>query len=154
MSTVKVTTCTNQSTEIIGKSTNNPDYGYIRVESSEGISFGNGGWLNANRRTALIKGKLSDLMAFVQKNNVKVGYELQGKIVVNESLTPFYATQQPKLIPSTGEILYKETSNGKEPIYRQTEFTVDMSKMDTMIQHSNVLSAAAKVVAQNDIAIS
>lgn len=154
MSTVKVTTCTNQSTEIIGKSTNNPDYGYIRVESSEGISFGNGGWLNANRRTALIKGKLSDLTAFVQKNNVKVGYELQGKIVVNESLTPFYATQQPKVIPSSGEILYKETSNGKEPIYRQTEFTVDMTKMDTLIQHSNVLSAAAKVVAKNDIAIS
>jgi hypothetical protein len=153
MSTVKVVTCTNQSSEIIGKSTNSPDYGYIRVESSEGISFGNGGWLNANRKTALIKGKLSDLIAFVKKNNVTEGYELQGKIVVNESLTPFYANQQPKLIPSTGEILYKETSNGKEPIYRQTEFTVDMSKMDTLIQHSNALSAAAKVVVQNDIAI-
>tara|TARA_R110000868_G_scaffold37331_1_gene132219 strand:- start:1806 stop:2270 length:465 start_codon:yes stop_codon:yes gene_type:complete len=153
MSKVKVTTSTNESTEIIGKSTNSPDYGYIRVESTEGMSFGNGGWLNTNRKTALIKGKLSDLTAFVKKNNVMEGYEIEGKIVVNESLTPFYATQQPKLIPSTGEILYKETSNGKEPIYRQTEFTIDMNKVDTLIQHSNVLSAAARVVVQNDIAI-
>jgi hypothetical protein len=153
MSKVKVTTCTTQSTEIIGKSTNNPDYGYIRVESSEGISFGNGGWLNANTKTALIKGKVTDLTTFVQKNRVTVGYEIDGKIVVNESLTPFYEGQQPKIVPSTGEVLFVETAEGKKPIYRQTEFTMDMTRVDEFIKHSNALSTAARVIVQNDIAV-
>lgn len=153
MSTVKVTTCKNDSQEIIGKSLNNPDFGYFRVETNEGLSFGAGGWLNSKTKTALIKGKVTDLVAFIKKNNVAVGYEIPGKIVTKEQIIAFYPGQQPKLIPSTGEILYVTVNGVKSPIYRQTEFTMDMLMEDVLIQHENVLTSAGRVILQNDIVI-
>lgn len=152
--TVKVTTCKNDSTSIIGLSSNNPDYGYIRVEENGGLSFGNGGWLNGNTKTALIKGKVKDLETFVTKNNVKVGYEIPGKIVIMEQTTPFYEGQQPKRAGADGEVLYSTDNQGvRHAIYRQTEFTMDQTRQDVLVKHDNVLSSAAKVVVQNDIAI-
>ena len=151
--TVKVTTCKKDSTEILGKSNNNPDYGYIRVEESTGLTFGAGGWLNSNTKTALIKGKVTDLTAFLQKNNVKVGYEIPGKIVIKEQTTAFYTGQQPKIVPSTGEVLYVTINGVQSPIYRQTEFTMDTNMQDVLIQHENVLSGASKAISANDIAI-
>lgn len=153
MSTVKVTTCKKDSQAIIGQSTNNPDYGYIRVEANDGLSFGNGGWLNSNTRTALIKGKVADLKAFIVKNNVSLGYELAGKIVIKEQTEAFYEGQQPKIVPSTGEVLYVTINGVKNPIYRQTEFTMDMTQQDTLVKHENVLSGASKAIQANDIAI-
>ena len=150
---VKVTTCKKDSTEILGKSNNNADYGYIRVEESTGLTFGAGGWLNSNTKTALIKGKVADLTAFMQKNNVKVGYEIPGKIVIKEQTTAFYAGQQPKIVPSTGEVLYVTINGVQSPIYRQTEFTMDTTMQDVLIQHENVLSGASKAILANDIAI-
>tara|TARA_R110000868_G_C10582236_1_gene738734 strand:+ start:96 stop:563 length:468 start_codon:yes stop_codon:yes gene_type:complete len=150
---VKVTTKSKESTEILGTSTNNPDYGYIRVEESAGLQFGNGGWLNSNTRTALIKGRTSDLKTFIVKNNVKLGYELSGKIVIMEQITPFYEGQQPKINPSTSEVLYVTVNGTKTPIYRQTEFTQDATREDVMIQHENVMSSAGKAIQANEIAM-
>jgi hypothetical protein len=150
---VKITTCKKDSNEILGISTNNPEYGYIRVEENGGLSFGNGGWLNSSSKTALIKGKTADLKTFIQKNNVKVGFEVPGQIVIMEQHTPFYAGQQPKVNPSTGEVLYVTVNGVKTPIYRQTEFTQDMTRQDIMLQHENIMSAAAKAIQSNDIAI-
>lgn len=151
--TVKVTTSKKDSTEILGISTNNPDYGYIRVEENSGLTFGNGGWLNSSSKTALIKGKTADLKLFIQKNNVKVGFEVPGQIVIIEQTTPFYAGQQPKVNPSTGEVLYVTVNGVKTPIYRQTEFTQDMTRQDFMLQHENVMSAAGKAIQANEIAM-
>jgi hypothetical protein len=148
---VKITTCKKDSNEILGLSTNNPEYGYIRVEENGGLSFGNGGWLNSSSKTALIKGKTADLKTFIQKNNVKVGFELQGQIVIMEQTTPFYAGQQPKVNTSTGEVLYVTVNGVKTPIYRQTEFTQDMTRQDVMLQHENIMSGAAKAIQANDI---
>jgi len=153
-STVKVTTASNSTTEIMGISSNNPDFGYIRVEENGGLSFGAGGWLNSKTKTALIKGKVKDLQAFIQKNNVTVGYEIPGQIVIMEQAgTPFYEGQQPKRAGQDGEVLYKVVNGEKLPIYRQTEFTMDMTKSDSLVQHDNALSTAAKAVLANDIAV-
>lgn len=152
--TVKVTTKSNDSTEIIGISSNNTDFGYIRVEENGGLSFGTGGWLNSNTKTALIKGKVVDLQKFVKSNNVTVGYEIPGKIVIMEQTTPFYEGQQPKRAGKDGEVLYSTDNEGvRHAIYRQTEFTMDMTRQDSLIKHDNVISAAARVVSQNDIAV-
>jgi hypothetical protein len=154
MSTVKVTTASNSSTEIIGVSTNNPDFGYIRVEANDGLSFGNGGWLNARSKSALIKGKVADLQMFVRKNNVTTGYEIPGQIVVSERAgMPFYEGQQPKRAGVDGEVLYVTRNGEKLPIYRQTEFTMDTTRKDELVQHENALSAAAKTIVANDIAV-
>jgi len=154
MSTVKVTTASNSTSEIIGVSNNNPEFGYIRVEANEGLSFGNGGWLNSKSKSALIKGKVADLQTFIRKNNVSVGYEIPGQIVVMEQAgTPFYEGQQPKRAGVDGEVLFVTRNGEKLPIYRQTEFTMDMNKVDMLVQHENALSTAAKVIAANDIAV-
>lgn len=145
--TVKVTTCKNDSTELIGVSINNPDFGYIRIESTDAVQFTTGGWLNSNKRSTLIKGKIADLTAWVKNNGIKVGSEFVGKIVVKEQLMPFYEGQDPKRAGADGEILHKDG----QPIYRQTEFTLDSTMQDTLIQHDNVLSAAARKMSANDI---
>lgn len=150
---VKVTTCKNDSREIIGVSSNNSDFGYIRVEENGGISFGAGGWLNSNTKSALIKGKVKDLETFVEKNNVTLGYELKGKIVVLEQTIPFYDGQIAKLAGANGEVLYSVQNGKKLPIYRQTEFTMDMSREDMLVKHDNVLSTASRKITPNEIVI-
>ena len=150
---VKVTTCKNDSRDIIGVSSNNSDFGYIRVEENGGISFGAGGWLNSNTKSALIKGKVKDLETFVEKNNVTLGYELKGKIVVLEQTIPFYDGQIAKLAGANGEVLYSVQNGKKLPIYRQTEFTMDMSREDMLVKHDNVLSTAIRKITPNEIVI-
>ena len=146
MSKVKVTTCRNESSELIGISPNNSDYGFIRVESAEAAQIGAGGWINTNRRTTLIKGKINDLTQWVKANNIKIGTELPGKIVINEQAgVPFYEGQEPKRAGKDGEVLHVDG----QPIFRQTEFTLDMTASDKLIKHHNVLSAAARSVSSN-----
>lgn len=146
-SKVKVTTCRNESNDLIGISPNNSDYGFIRIESADAANIGPGGWVNTNRRTTLIKGKLTDLTQWVKNNGIKIGTELNGKIVITEQTIPFYEGQEPKRAGADGEILHKDG----EPIYRQTEFTMDMNATDILIKHDNVLSAAARRISANDI---
>ena len=150
---VKIIGKNNQSTEILGVSNNNPDYGYIRVESTGEVTFGTGGWLNSSSKTALIKGKTADLKTFIAKNNVTLGYEMPGQIVIMEQTTPFYAGQQPKINPSTSEVLYVTVNGVKSPIYRSTEFTQDMTRVDSMLQHENVMTGAGKAIQANEIAM-
>lgn len=147
MSQVKIATASKDSTELIGISPNNKEFGYIRVESAESVQFGAGGWLNARVKSALIKGKVTDLQTWVKANNIKVGSLITGKIVAKESHTPFYQGQQPKRAGQDGEILHV----AGQPIYRNTEFTLDESMQDELIQHENVISGAARVVAGNDV---
>jgi hypothetical protein len=146
--TVKVVTCRNESNELIGISPNNTDYGFIRIESTDAIQIGNGGWINSNKRSTLIKGKISDLTSWVKSNSIKIGTEFAGKIIVKEQAgVPFYEGQQPKRAGADGEVLHKDAM----PIFRQTEFTLDFTAQDVLVKHDNVLSAAARQMSTNDI---
>jgi hypothetical protein len=152
MSTVKVTGASNANpTQIVGTSTNNPEYGYIRVESAT-VQMNNG-WLNSVTRSALIKGKTSDLKKFAE--NLSIGTELPGKIVVKESLTPFYEGQQPKRNGNAADsvVLFKRVDGVEKPIYRETVYTMDMTVQDDPIQHDNVLSTTARQVTANTDAL-
>lgn len=146
--TVKVVTCKQDSSELIGISPNNSDYGFIRIESTDTLQIGNGGWVNSNKRSTLIKGKIADLTQWVKTNNIKIGTEFVGKIVVKEQAgVPFYEGQQPKRAGADGEVLHKDGM----PIFRQTEYTMDMTAQDVLVKHDNVLSAAARQLSGNDI---
>lgn len=116
---------------VIGVSTNNPEYGYIRVEQSA-TQINDQGWLRSSKRSAIIKGKMEDLMSC----NYKAGDVIQGKIVVRESLTPFNP-QNPekdfKIAGSTGVICTLDD----QPIYRQTFFTTNLNSFDEFITHTN-----------------
>jgi len=80
----KVHVTADQDGNIIGVSQNNPEYGYVRVEQIA-TTINTEGWLRRAKRSALIKGKVEDLMA----TGFRKDQELPGKIIVIESHVPF-----------------------------------------------------------------
>ena len=127
----KVTVTADPSGNVVGVSTNNPEYGFIRVEQVA-TQINDEGWLKHVRRSALIKGKVEDL--------VECGYqedqEILGKIVVRESLEPFNVNNPDKdlkLAGSTGIICRIDD----QPIYRNTFFTTNLNSQDEFIMHDN-----------------
>lgn len=127
----KVTVTADKEGNIIGVSENNPEYGYVRVEQIT-TQIDEQGWLKNVKRSALIKGKVEDL----ENCNYREGSEIQGKIVVKESLTPFNPENPDsnlKIAGSTGIICTVDD----QPIYRQTFFTPNVDAYDEFITHDN-----------------
>ena len=128
----KVTVAANKDGNIIGISENNPEFGYIRVEQNAPV-INEKGWLRFSKRSSLIKGKVEDLL----QCNYKAGQEIQGRIVVVESLTAFN-TENPdrdlKIAGETGVVC----SIDDQPIYRQSFFTTNVDAQDELITHDNV----------------
>jgi hypothetical protein len=127
----KVTVAADKNGNVIGVSTNNPEYGYIRLEQNA-VQINDQGWLRNVRRSALIKGKVEDLLSA----NYKEGQELSGRIVVVESLVPFN-TNDPdrdlKVAGDTGVICRVDD----QPIYRQAFYTTNPNAYDDLISHNN-----------------
>lgn len=120
------------SGEVITQSSNNPEWGTLRVDS-ENKSFENG-ILNVSKRSAFIRGRMVDLQAM----GFRDGQVLQGKIQKQESFEPFYDGQNPKINPSTNEVVL---TNGKQS-YIQFEYTEDTAKPDVWVgATSNEVSA-------------
>lgn len=109
----------------------NPDIGYITL-TQETDDVTDKGWLRISKRSALLLGKMEDL----QKMNYKAGQQLEGKIVIKESLIPF-DTKNPdrnlKIAGATGIPCRVDD----EPIYRQTFYSLDVEAADELIQHTN-----------------
>lgn len=127
----KVTVMADQNGNVIGVSPNNPEYGYIRVEQ-QATQINDQGWLRRVKRSALIKGKVEDLVSC----NYKEGAQINGKIVVVESFNSFNPTNPDrdlKIAGDTGVICRVDD----QPIYRQTFFTTNESAMDELITHNN-----------------
>lgn len=152
MSTVRITTCKNDSREIVGVSPNNPDFGYIRVEEGGGLTL-KGGWVNASSKSALIKGRVEDLRKWLKTNNLTLGSTIPGKVVVRENTEPFYEGQEPKRAGKDGEILTTSIGGKTYNIYRQTEYTTDTNMQDELIPHDNAISSAAKAAQGKEIAV-
>lgn len=116
---------------IIGQSQNNPEYGYIRVEQQT-VQINHEGWLKSVKRSALIKGKMEDLLAAGYRD----GTELPGKIVVVESLTPFNPENPDKhlkIAGSAGVVCRVDD----QPIYRESFYTSNPEAYDELIPHNN-----------------
>lgn len=109
--------------EIITPSSNNPEWGTFRVDS-ENVSM-NGGIVNVSRRSAFIRGKITDLQAL----GLRDGQVLSGKIQKQESFQPFWDGQSPKINPTSGETVLK---NGRET-FIQFEYTDDANAPDVWI---------------------
>lgn len=127
----KVTVAADKNGNVIGVSTNNPEYGYLRVEQTA-TQINEQGWLRNVKRSALIKGKVEDLM----NTGYKEGTQLPGKIVVRESLEPFNPVNPDrdlKIAGDTGVICRIDD----QPIYRQTFYTSNLNAFDELITHNN-----------------
>jgi len=127
----KVTVAADKNGNVIGISPNNPEYGWIRVEQNARV-INDRGWLRNSKRSALIKGKVEDLVA----SNYKDGEEITGKIIVVESHDPFNPENPDrdiKIAGDTGVICRVDD----QAIYRQTFFTPNVNAQDELIMHTN-----------------
>lgn len=122
MSTVKVMAHPT-SGNVITPSRNNPEWGTFRVDS-ENKSM-EGGILNISKRSAFIRGKISDL----EQLGLRPNQTLAGKIQKQESFSPFYEGQSPKINPSTNEVVL---TNGRET-YLQYEYTSNPDALDVWV---------------------
>jgi hypothetical protein len=85
-----------------------------------------------SKRSALIKGKVEDLVEM----NYQENQEVPGKIVVRESFVPFNPENPErdlKIAGVTGVICRVDD----QPIYRQTFYTTNDSSLDELIMHNN-----------------
>lgn len=116
---------------VINLSENNPDWGYVKVQQTTIVVDKSIAMRKV--RTALINAQLIDLnlMGFF------AGQELDGKIIVEESLTPFNKTNPGRDLKVAGATGIPCTVNG-QPIYRRTYFTTKENVKDVEIAHDNV----------------
>lgn len=128
---MKVRVTADKHGNVISVSPNNPEYGWIRVEQTA-TQINDRGWLRNAKRSAFIKGKVEDLKA----SSYKEGTEINGKIVVIESLIPFDSNNPErdlKIAGDTGVICRIDD----QPIYRQSFFTTNLNAYDELITHTN-----------------
>jgi hypothetical protein len=130
----KVTIATHPDTgAVITQSKKNAEWGTIRVES-ENVSFENG-IINKGSRSAFINGKMSDLESL----GLKPGQVMPGRIVKQESFTPFYDNQPAKINPKTGEVVLTE---GRETFLNYV-YTADVNAPDVFVKESAKALAGA-----------
>lgn len=127
----KVVVTADQLGAVIGISSNNPEYGYIRLEHSTPIVDYNG-WVRVQKRSALLKGKLADLQII----GYTAGQELDGKIVIRESLTPFNQNNPDRDLKVAGDsgVICRMDD---QPIYRQSFYVTNPNATDELLQHTN-----------------
>jgi len=143
MSKVKVVADSNGN--VIGRSVNNPEYGYIRLEQKT-IQIDQNGWLKSVKRSSILKGKMEDLL----QTGYTANTELPGKIIVRESLQPFNLENPDrdlKIAGSTGIICRIDD----QPIYRQSFNTTDVNAFDELIAHNNSLEIKDVMYSQKEL---
>jgi hypothetical protein len=128
----KVKVIGNEEGQVINISKNNPEFGYIRVEQIRTM-FDESGFLRARKLYALIPGRVEEL----KMANFFTGQELNGQIVVKESLTPFNQFEPQRDLKIAGSTGIVCSVNG-QPIYRRTQYTASSNAEDVLIQHDNV----------------
>jgi hypothetical protein len=144
MNQSEVVVCGDALGNVIGVSRNNPEWGYVLVEQS--CATINNGWVQVGKRSALIKGKVSDL----KRIGLKAGQIVPGKIVIKESLKPFNTVNPNRDIKMAGESGIPCLLDDQY-IYRTAYFTTDDNERDELIQHNNTDDIKAAVAAQKSI---
>ena len=127
----KVNIVADDMGNIIRQSSNNAEFGHIRLEQQT-VTFGNSGWVKSSNRTTLLHGKMDDL----QSLNLNESTPLNGKIIVKESITPFSNNDPDRDLKIAGETGIV-CSVDDQPIYRKTFFVADVTAQDVLIAHTN-----------------
>ena len=117
---------------VVNVSENNPDYGYVRVAQVRTVVDDNG-FLRRKQITALLPALVEDL----QEMRLFAGQQLDGKIVIEESLEPFNTKNPERDLKVAGETGIVCTFEG-QPIYRRTKFSFDSNAADVSVKHDNV----------------
>lgn len=116
---------------VVRLSKNNPEYGFIRLGQTRSI-ITKDGWLAPKNLTTLVLGKADDLTSYAKT----LGKTLPGKIVVIESLEPFNSKDPDRDYKYAGQTGIICCQDG-QPIYRKTQYTLDINKEDVLVEHTN-----------------
>lgn len=127
----KVVVAADKAGNVIVRSSNNPEYGHIRVEQTRMV-IDESGFARRKRLSALIPGLVEDLKGF----GWEAGELVNGKIIVKESLTPFNANDPERDYKIAGNSGIVCCQDG-QPIYRKNFFTLSSSAEDTSVEHTN-----------------
>ena len=130
MKKVKVTP--DKAGQAIILSTNNPEFGFVRVEQTR-TTIDDNGWVKNKPVAALILGSVAEL----RKAGFTAGQELDGKIVIREQLTPFNKNAPEKDLKVAGKTGITCMVN-EQPIYRKAFYSQDANAQDVLIAHTNV----------------
>jgi hypothetical protein len=128
----KVRVLADATTKTVVNLSDNPKFGYIRVEQVRNVVDDKGFW-RRKPVSAIVPGLLEELQA----ENFYEGQELSGRIVIKEALTPFNdktPERDLKIAGETGIVCKFEGS----PIYRKTVYTLASNAEDVLIKHDNV----------------
>jgi len=131
---------------VVNVSENNPDYGYVRVSQIRTVVDDNG-FLRRKQITALMPALVEDLTEM----RLFSGQQLDGKIVVEESLEPFNTKSPERDLKVAGETGIVCTLGGY-PIYRRTKFSFDSNASDVSVKHDNVEELRNAYALQNSTA--
>lgn len=129
----KVIVLADEATKsVVNVSNNNPEYGYIRVQQVRTVVDDNG-FLRRKVITALSPGITKELVEM----GFFAGQQLDGKIIIEESLEPFNKETPERDLKVAGETGIICTYAGL-PIYRRTKFSFNESTPDVTVEHDNV----------------
>ncbi len=119
---------------IIRLSSNNPEFGHVKLEQ-ERIIFGNNDSVKPANLSTLIYGKVEDL----KEMGLATTTTLSGKIVIKEQTTPFNKNNPDRDLKIAGdtEIICSSGSHG-EFIYRKTFYVNDTSTEDVLLEVYNI----------------
>lgn len=102
-------------------------FGKIRVDQRAPVI--NNGFMSFANRSAFITLDESTAKEMESILVEDAPYPIPGKVVVTESLTPFYEGQEPKRKGADGEVI---THLGA-PVYRDTNYVFDLEAKDTLL---------------------
>jgi hypothetical protein len=126
-----VTVKADELGNVIVRSENNPEWGYIRVEQSR-IIVDDNGFAKPKNLSALIPGTIEDLKSFGWSEGQKV----KGKVITKNSMSPFNKKDPERDLKYAGISGIICTLEG-EPIFSKNFFTFDTEAQDKKIQHDN-----------------
>ena len=127
----KTKVAADKAGNVIVRSSNNPEYGHIRVEQTRMV-IDDSGFARRKKLSALIPGLVEDLKGFAWSADEQV----EGKIIVKESLTPFNSNDPERDYKIAGNSGIVCCQDG-QPIYRKNFFTLSNSAEDTSVEHTN-----------------
>ena len=132
MNSKVIVTADPTTNSVVNVSQNKPEWGYIRVQQVRTMIDDNG-FLKRKSVSAIVPALLEDLQA----SGFFAGQQLDGKIIVEESLEPFNKKTPERDLKVAGETGIVCTFGGL-PIYRRTKYSLDGLATDTLIKHDNI----------------
>ena len=126
----KVKVEANKQGDLISRSPNSPQWGWIRVTQMRNVLQEETGIIRPVFCSALVQGKISDLKRLGWKD----GMELDGKIIFKDSLTPFRKVNSDKDFKVAGNSGIVCSLEG-QAIYRKYLYSANPAAQDVVIEH-------------------